>query len=142
MAVLGPSGSGKSSLVRAGMIPSLKEDVLPNSGQWLYFPPMVPGLNPLANLVKVINAESAPLQIESLRNDPHHLEKFIAENFKGVVVLVIDQFEEIFTLCTDDLARQAFVNNLVGLAQTPDAEHRVIITMRTDFESQVVRLWE
>jgi hypothetical protein len=55
------------------------------------------------------------------------------------VVLVVDQFEELFTLCDDDQARQAFVAALRDFIETPNAAHRLILTMRSDFETFVAR---
>src|SRR5262249_38228001 len=55
LAVVGPSGSGKSSLVRAGLIPALKTGALPDSQNWRYLPPIVPGSDPMANLARMTN---------------------------------------------------------------------------------------
>ncbi|MGQ0604225.1 MAG: nSTAND1 domain-containing NTPase, partial [Anaerolineales bacterium] len=59
LAVLGASGSGKSSLVRAGLIPALKEGALPESDRWRYYEPMVPGSNPLLNLARILKPPKA-----------------------------------------------------------------------------------
>jgi hypothetical protein len=55
-------------------------------------------------------------------------------------LLVVDQFEETFTLCTDEAERAAFVANLLGLAAATGTPHRVIVTMRSDYESWVSRI--
>src|SRR5206468_2251555 len=52
-------------------------------------------------------------------------------------LLVVDQFEELFTLCDNDQARQPFVATLREWIDTPDAEHRLILTMRSDFEDSI-----
>jgi hypothetical protein len=146
LAVLGPSGSGKSSIVRAGLISALKAGALPGSVDWFYFPPMVPGSNPLERLAAITRPEDVAVeawvhdQAEAYRHDPARLAHLIAERSLPNVVLVIDQFEELFTLCGDDATREAFVDNLMQLIALPDARHIVIITMRTDFEGQVARL--
>jgi len=140
LAVLGPSGSGKSSVVRAGLIPTLEGGVLPGSEDWFYFPTIVPGSNPLLNLARLTQPANATLSTDGYRQKHNHLAQIVAERLSGTVVLVVDQFEEVFTLGTDDGMRQAFVDNLVELASVPEAEHRVILTMRTDFESQIARL--
>jgi hypothetical protein len=54
LAVLGPSGSGKSSVVRAGLIPALKRDALLGSAEWIYCPPLKPDTRPLNNLAAVL----------------------------------------------------------------------------------------
>jgi WD40 repeat protein len=144
LAVLGASGSGKSSVVRAGLIPELKRGALPGSEAWTYFPPMVPGSQPLVNLARLIlpdaDAGRAEEEAKSYRDNDAYLAQVVKERFKNDVVLVIDQFEEIFTLCTDEAARQCFVENLIALCQAPNARHRVIITMRSDFEMSIARL--
>ncbi|MBI3242753.1 MAG: WD40 repeat domain-containing protein [Chloroflexi bacterium] len=123
LAVLGPSGSGKSSVVRAGLIPALKRGGLPGSDGWTYLPPIVPGSHPL----KTLKVSKTFRVLEDAEVLPH--------------VLVVDQFEEAFTLCHDDEERQAFVDGLMALIDS-EAGHRVILTMRTDFESLVGRLPE
>jgi uncharacterized membrane protein len=117
--VVGSSGSGKSSLVRAGLIPALKQDGFPETA-WQYLPPIVPGPHPLESL------RAALAQVEGQQN----------------LVVVIDQFEETFTLCLDEQERRAFVGALVGLIEDQKAANRLILTLRTDFESQMARLPE
>ena len=53
---------------------------------------------------------------------------------------MVDQFEETFTLCTDEAKRAVFVANLLGLVAEPTTAHRVILTMRNDYESWVSRI--
>jgi WD40 repeat protein len=150
LAVIGPSGSGKSSLVRAGLIPRLKHPHLlinqrmPGGADWFCFTPMVPGSHPLDNLARLLlmpgeGQPQAQAIVARLSESPQALASLLRERFTTNVVLVIDQFEETFTLCTDDHARQMFVANLTALSQSAEAEHRVIVTMRTDFVSHVAR---
>jgi hypothetical protein len=163
LAVVGPSGSGKSSVVLGGLAPALKLGAIPAtentpaSDQWRYAPRMVPGSDPLANLARVLEtagAEDAPKhaewlaeQVAGLKADPHHLTKLVnATGPRGrptPAVLIVDQFEELFTLCADEATRQAFADNLLALTQDRPAgghRHTVILTMRTDFESFIMRL--
>lgn len=163
VAVVGPSGSGKSSLVLAGLIPTLKKGAIPQtstgdsgSQNWRYVPRIVPGSNPLANLVRMLRTvaeqENIALegdpetwinrQIEELTQNPQRLATLAAQTANEPSILVVDQFEEVFTLCTDEHMRTAFVNNLLAATQTPGLRHTIILTMRTDFESFVVRLPE
>ncbi len=161
--VIGSSGSGKSSLVLAGVIPALKggaipaTEATPSSQAWRYAPRMVPGSNPLANLARLLQtageataeADKGQLwraeQIERLLHQSDYLVQMVnatdpTPDKNAPVVLVVDQFEETFTLCTDEVVRVAFVRNLMALAQTPGLRHTVILTMRTDFEPQIARL--
>jgi WD40 repeat protein/energy-coupling factor transporter ATP-binding protein EcfA2 len=127
LVIVGPSGSGKSSLVRAGLLPRLRAGALPGSDGWQILPPIVPGSDPLAALSHVLPPGPLP---------------------ERTTLLFVDQFEETFTLCTGDVVRNAFIERLVELVQDPAAQHRVILTMRSDFEQYVVRseilqpLWE
>ncbi len=146
LAIVGPSGSGKSSLARAGLIPQLKEGALPGSATWRYYPHLVPGHNPLRNLARALQPEFAPPiwamgTVQKFRESADSLTDLINQQTGGeTAVLLIDQFEEIFTLCADETIRHAFVNNLVNLFRDEDHHHIVIITMRSDYESRLVRL--
>ena len=76
-------------------------------------------------------------QIEEFKANPNHLLTLLNERGSQPGVLVIDQFEETFTLCLDNQIRQAFINNLLRVIQSSENSHVVILTMRTDFESRV-----
>jgi WD40 repeat protein len=117
VAVVGPSGSGKSSLVRAGLVPALRAGAAPGAEAWTILPPIVPGSAPLAALDRVLPAAADPA---------------------ATLLLTVDQFEETFTLCTDDAKRERFIARLLELATGP-GEHRVVLTMRSDFEQYVTR---
>ncbi len=141
LALVGPSGSGKSSVVRAGLVATLKGGALPGSEAWTYLPPMVPGAQPLVALARLAQQmagdTSGRLQPQAaFLKTPGQLLQAATRNS----VVIVDQFEEVFTLCGDDRVRTAFVDNLVALAQAPGARHVVILTLRTDFEGQVARL--
>jgi hypothetical protein len=147
LAALGPSGSGKSSLL-GGLLPALKSGALPDSKSWHYLPPMVPGSEPLKNLAHILpcsNIDPAmwrSQEAERLKRDPKELARRVAEQSDQPTILVIDQFEELFTLCEDNDARQAFIANLLYLLRTPEPQHRVILTMRSDYEPFVTRFQE
>jgi WD40 repeat protein/cell division protein FtsL len=140
IAVVGPSGSGKSSLVRAGLIPALKAGALPGSQNWHYLPPIVPGSDPLASLVRVLDARQPAITADQPPADSADDGQPTTDNEQPIAdVLVVDQFEELWTLCDDGDARQTFIAKLLALAEAPGAEHRVILTMRSDFETFVAR---
>jgi hypothetical protein len=146
LAVVGPSGSGKSSLVLGGLIPALKHGALADSATWRYFPPMVPGSEPLSNLARLIRPPEAKLVaweqrlVSGMLQDKMYLARLIGALSRVPVVLVVDQFEEIFTLCSDTRVRQAFIDNLLSLTSASGPRHTVLLTMRSDFESFVARL--
>ena len=159
LVVVGSSGSGKSSVVLGGVLPRLVAGALPGSEEWVYYAPLVPGSQPLAALARrlkpaqVETADWVPQQVKAFQADPFHLLKLVtsAENEgaertestgRQPVVLFIDQFEEVFTLCRDEEVRLALVQNLINFVQDKQTQNRLILTMRTDFESQFVRIPE
>lgn len=122
LAVVAPSGAGKSSLLRAGLLPALRRGVLPvtGAGDW----PVVlctPGAHPLKELLRcageVLGAAAAEITPEELADRPDRLLEAAAVARGGPgLVLVVDQFEEVFTLCEDERERRAFVRVLHALA--------------------------
>jgi WD40 repeat protein/serine/threonine protein kinase len=138
LTVIGPSGSGKSSVVHAGVIPALRRGAVGNSRSWFYVT-MHPGTNPLKEL------ESALLRIAV--NPPSRLIDQLQENERGLLralkrtlpdddselLLTIDQLEELFTLVEDDAVRVHFLNSLRTAIEDPRSRLRVITTLRADF---------
>ena len=145
LAIVGPSGSGKSSAAAAGLLPQLQKGALHGSRHWRYYMPMVPGADPQANLARIILPEKAadPGWVKRAaarsQHDPTYLANLINEAGSQPAVLVIDQFEEIFTFCHDNDKRRSFINTLLELVQMPQQRHTVIVTMRTDQESSIVQ---
>ncbi|MBW4472568.1 MAG: hypothetical protein KME45_19680 [Stenomitos rutilans HA7619-LM2] len=144
--VVGSSGSGKSSVVLGGLLPRLLAGALPGSQKWFYYAPLVPGSDPLAALARrlkppdAIATEWIPKQVSAFQQNPNHLKQLVEQADHQHTVLVIDQFEEVFTLCQEDKVRQALIRNLLNFVQAPDARNTLILTMRSDFESQVARI--
>ncbi|MDJ0714805.1 MAG: WD40 repeat domain-containing protein [Prochloraceae cyanobacterium] len=144
LTVVGSSGSGKSSAVRGGLLPRLKANAIENSSNWHYYKAIVPGSDPLLALAKTLCPDDVEVeqwcaeQVSAFLANPQHLAQLITDANQQPAVLIIDQFEEIFNLC-GEVKRQAFIDNLLGLIQLPDSKHRVIITMRSDFESNVTK---
>ncbi|MFZ1396986.1 MAG: protein kinase, partial [Candidatus Promineifilaceae bacterium] len=139
VAVVGPSGSGKSSLVKAGLLPALRRGGLPGSDDW-FIVDMTPGDQPWEEL------EAALLRIAV--NPPDSLLNQLQEGPRGLLravqrclpnddatelVLLIDQFEELFTLVTEEGVREQFLQGLVTAVLDPRSRLRIILTMRADF---------
>jgi hypothetical protein len=154
LAIVGSSGSGKSSVVLAGLLPRLKAGALPGSAGWRYAT-IVPGSQPLASLARVLQsaAPAAPgldlaqaarllFAADGFRRAPDTLAATLDETAAPPLALVVDQFEELFTLCADEAARAAFVRQLLGLVHDAGCPHRIILTMRTDFVDNVAKLPE
>ena len=137
--LVGPSGSGKTSVLNAGVLPKLKNDAELESYNWVYFATFTPGSEPLANLASVFTDE-VQQTAEKLLQQPAHLRELLNDpNFAGkTCVLVIDQFEELFTICKDDTRRKAFLDALFSLRESP-IKHRVILLMRSDQVNQLIR---
>ncbi len=129
LAVVGPSGSGKSSLVRAGLLPALRTNGVPGSAGWQILAPMVPGSDPGAALDRVLGSG---IEDRGSVADPQ-------SPIPDPVLLIIDQFEETFTLCTDELHRGEFLARVVALATDTGTPHHVVLTMRSDFEPFIAR---
>jgi WD40 repeat protein len=116
LAVVGPSGSGKSSVVRAGLIPALGAGTLPGSDGWRQTL-MRPGNRPLAEMRRVLGFTRSSA---SSSTQPRQ-------------VIVIDQFEEAFTVCADDAERDGFVDALTGLAHDLERRVLVVVAIRADY---------
>ncbi|MEH2421607.1 MAG: caspase family protein [Nostoc sp.] len=155
LAVIGASGSGKSSIVQAGVIPQLRlGKQIPSSEQW-WIRSIRPGANPLEALARRLGGvggqggqgEQGEMreQGENYSSSSFHLllEGIFHQGIEGfvywirnqphrVVVLVVDQFEELFTLApTPD--RELFLELLLGAVQYAGDRFKLIITLRADF---------
>jgi energy-coupling factor transporter ATP-binding protein EcfA2 len=141
VAVLGASGSGKSSLTRAGLIPALKQGALPQSANWTICV-MTPGSQPLTTLAAHLMHVCPSLQmmqrtLDHLIEDQRTLYLAVAFSLVnekvGRIVFVIDQFEEVFTLCREERECAQFLANLVYASSVPEGQCMVLVTMRADF---------
>jgi WD40 repeat protein/energy-coupling factor transporter ATP-binding protein EcfA2 len=141
LAVLGPSGSGKSSLVRAGLLPALRK---PGSTR----APIIlrPGAQPLVDLAAALSALSRTAAmrhtLDALADDTRTLHHALVLAHVGhaeddCAVLCIDQFEEAFALTGDDAGAKAqlaaYIANLVEAGTAPGCPAYVVITVRADF---------
>ena len=79
---------------------------------------------------------------DKFRQNPSHLLDLVREPEGRPAAIVVDQFEELFTLCTDEEARLAFIGNLEYLVHAPGERSAVIVSMREDFATYVARLPE
>jgi WD40 repeat protein/DNA-binding SARP family transcriptional activator len=143
--VVGPSGSGKSSLVRAGLLPALADGVLPGSDRWRQLI-IRPGEHPMVELAHVGGRPGVPVDGSGSSATDHGNTgdgpvpgRNVAEPALRAVagderlLLVVDQFEEVFTTCRDDGERAAFLATLTGAAQAADGYATVVVAVRADY---------
>ncbi|MDZ4763724.1 MAG: protein kinase [Chloroflexota bacterium] len=138
LALIGPSGSGKSSVVKAGLIPALKRGALTGSDRW-YFVEMNPGAQPFKELREALVsvATKPPDDIEerlerSKRGLLDVVNQILADD-SGELFLFIDQFEEIFTLSEKEADSARFLNSLFTAVTEPGSRLRLVVTLRADF---------
>ena len=141
LAVLGPSGSGKSSLVRAGIVPALRRGAL-SASESFTIRVFTPGARPLTamavQLGRLYPGAAMQQTLDQLHDDQRSLDLAVSLGLAERpaherVVLVVDQFEELFTLCGDEDERRAFLANLTYAAAIPGGRIAVIVGLRADF---------
>lgn len=130
LVVGGPSGSGKSSLVGAGLVPALKAGGLPGSEYWSV-DLITPGRDPMGALAQC-TARSAEHQLE------RECEYSDTAAINHLRLIVVDQFEEVFTLCTDT-QRAVFLNSLAALADCAQSRVKIVIVVRADFYGECAK---
>ena len=139
LAIVGASGSGKSSLVRAGLVPALHWNQA--SADWSIHI-FTPGAHPLESLAECLlqqnkSVEASATLMGDLARDTHSLHLFNKRSTQSEnttrVLLVIDQFEELFALCRSETERTLFIDNLLTSVSELDGPTAVIITLRADF---------
>ncbi|HET6855779.1 MAG TPA: helix-turn-helix domain-containing protein [Streptomyces sp.] len=144
LAVVASSGAGKSSLLRAGLLPALRRGALPGAGS-SNWPAVVctPTAHPLKELLRCVSdalGRGLGLSPESLCRQPRLLADTVRPLLaQARLVLLVDQFEETFTLCADEAQRRAFVTALGALAASDgqaDAPAVVVLGVRADFSGR------
>lgn len=122
LGIVGPSGSGKSSVLRAGLLPALAGGVLPGSGGWRRLL-LRPGERPLEELRRVLVSGAKDPLAEALEALPSGAR----------LLLAVDQLEELHTACRSDAERAAFADTLARAAADPKRRAVVVVALRADF---------
>ncbi|WP_216588864.1 WD40 repeat domain-containing protein [Streptomyces brasiliscabiei] len=140
LVLFGASGSGKSSVLRAGVLPRF-----PGTPALI----LTPGAHPLEECAIQLAARArlTPGSVRAeLASEPRALHRLVrqilaaAPDPEAELIIVVDQFEEVFTLCPDAGERDAFVAALLHAARTPDSRCRVALAVRSDFYTHCTRL--
>ncbi|HEY5934309.1 MAG TPA: protein kinase [Kofleriaceae bacterium] len=122
IAIVGPSGAGKSSFVQAGVIPAL--------ATWRTVT-VRPGPAPIASLV----ARLAQIGVTIEASQLHELGDRLRDDARinGPLLVIVDQLEELFTLCADPGERARYAEAIVAAARVVEDPVRVVVTLRDDF---------
>ena len=142
LSVIGPSGSGKSSAIKAGLLPRLRQGAIPGSEDWFYAE-ITPSAHPLEELEVAllrIAVNPPPTLMPQLNSDQRGLLRAVRRVLPDdgtELCLYIDQFEELFTLVADSEAgreeRRLLLDMLRTAASDPTSRVHVIISLRADF---------
>ncbi|MEU9887690.1 AAA family ATPase [Sphaerisporangium sp. NPDC051011] len=140
LVLVGPSGSGKTSLLNAGLTAGLRERGLLGTTSWLPLR-LTPDRSPLRRLAA--RFDTSPETVDLVREDPDRTaelaERLLADRPEKRLIVLVDQLEELFTLCPDPSERTAFLRAVTALAR-PSGGGRpgalVVLALRADFYGQ------
>ena len=141
LCVVGPSGSGKSSVVRAGLVPAIRRGVIPGSERW-FVAELLPGAHPLRELERAllgVGVNPPPSLLDDLERDELGLARAVDRLLPdpdAELLIVLDQLEELFTMVEDDAERAHVLESIRLATADPASRIRVVATLRADFFDQ------
>ena len=145
--IAGPSGSGKSSVARAGLFHALRDDRIETSDSWL-LATMQPKGNPIEKCAAAIGRlAKSPTASDYIRDNAptnslalhQQIETLLTDDPRQRCVLLVDQFEETFTQTKDERVRSAFIEMLTETAVAENGRTIIILSLRADFVSHCAR---
>jgi WD40 repeat protein/serine/threonine protein kinase len=142
LVVAGPSGSGKSSLVRAGLLPALRSGAIAGSESW-HYELLTPGIDPFDELHYRLtrDVEGKPrYTADELAADPRLARRLLDDSGETSWLLYIDQFEEVFTQHDDPEVARSFVDALSAMADPTDSRLRLVVAVRADFYGRCAQI--
>ncbi len=134
--VLGASGSGKSSLVKAGLIPSLIDSL---NESWQLLPAIRPGEHPFDSLNQALSQAHLPgvNPLDRKKTLSQSVAAWARRSPNSQLFIFIDQSEEIITLCASQTERANFFQQILTAIDDHRTQLRLVLTLRSDFEPQV-----
>jgi WD40 repeat protein/DNA-binding SARP family transcriptional activator len=141
LCLVGPSGSGKSSVVRAGLVPAIRRGVLPGSERW-YVVELLPGAHPLRELETAllgVSVDPPPSLLDELERSELGLARAVDRLLPdpdAELVIVLDQLEELFTMVELETERTHLLASIQAATTDPAGRVRVIAALRADFYDQ------
>ncbi len=147
LTIIGPSGSGKSSVVMAGLLPKLQHGALPGSESWVHLEPIAPGKHPIEAFALTLKPHFPDTSFKALREDLqddatrglHLLATQLVKQREAKVVLLVDQFEELFTQTESEDERGRFIDLLLTAITEPRGPLLVLLTLRADFYDRLLQ---
>ncbi len=145
LAVVGPSGSGKSSVVKAGLLPALRRGALPGSDRW-FIADMFPGAQPMHELAEALRrvARDPPPGLAGMLREGdasallRAVDAILPED-QSELLLVVDQLEELFTLGAPEAVQAHLLESFDAAVTSAGSRLRIIATLRADFYDRPLR---
>jgi hypothetical protein len=146
LVVVGAQASGKSSYVRAGLLPAIRHGrIIPGSETWTIYEAITPGEEPFLRLARLLatadaSQEAIAAEASRMEREPTRLGKVLDTGKEAPAVFVINQFEEVLTLIKEAEKRQAFIAALLHLITRQGRPHRIILTLHAEYEQWLATL--
>jgi formylglycine-generating enzyme required for sulfatase activity len=146
--LMGASGSGKSSVMRAGLLPALRAGGVEDSQSWIYPDPVTPREDPFEQLTVVLSSHiptipfdvlKQNLQSASTRGLHRTAMQILADTPDARLVIYLDQFEQVFTRIPDKETQNHFLDTLITAATEPDGQVIVLTSCRADFYDRTLQ---